>query len=402
MTIGNKKIPNYYIYITIGVVIAGVAAILFLVLRGSEVTPSPPEAGRGFFGFLFGEDASPQTPSSLQENGAAQNGAEQKKYLFRISDEPVAGATVAPDGTHVRYFKKSTGHLFENKFTGHEEKRVSNITIPAVQNAQWTPSKEYAIISFYDEGEIRRLYSRYSGTSTVTSAFLPKDIKEIAVSQTADRIAYTISSGGETSLFTAQPDNTGIKNIFSTPISDFEITWPAANLLGLKTKSSAYAPSFLYTINASGGAFTRLFAEKQGFDVLWAPDGKTLLAMETTNEGTSVSLQVISLADNAAITLPFVTLPEKCAWAPTSEQRVLYCGVPQSVPRGANLPDAWWQGSVSFEDTLWRIAVDTGERQQLLPAHQLDAVNLFVAENEEFLFFTNKKDGLLWSIHLKS
>lgn len=397
MNIRGREIKRSQVLIGSAILI-GIAIVVFFLFRRGDMDTAGEDTD-SFFGFLFG--GSSTTPQPLGNDTAKNKPEPPEQYLFQITNEPVAGAVISSDSVSLRYFKKTTGHLFENSFTGDKERRISNITISAILNAQWTPSKEYAIISYYTDGALRRLYSRYSGTSTITSAFLPNDIVDITTSKTDEKIAYLISSEGETLLLTANPDTTGIKNIFSTPIPDFELSWPAANRISLKTRSSAYAPSVLYTLNPSTKQLTRVLDEKEGLDVLWSPDGAGFLSMETSREGMNVALRATSLQDNTVVDIPFVTLPEKCAWAP-SKERVLYCAIPQQIPRGAHLPDEWWQGSVSFDDALWRIYVDTGVRQQLLPAYQLDAINLFTDKEESFLFFTNKKDGLLWSLRLKS
>lgn len=403
MYINGTEIPRSRIIIG-SLVILGISIGIGLVIMFWGDADGDGTSGDSFFGVLTAIiEQQPTSPELLQGGVIIGKGEEQEEggmVLFRVSEDQVIGATLAPDGKHVRYFKRASGHLFETEFTGKNETRISNVTIPAILNIQWTLSKKYAIISYYTDGEMRRLYSHYSGTSTITSAFLPNNIQEVTTSLVDDMIAYTVFSGKETVLFTARADNTQVKNIFSTPIPDFELSWPVANRVGLKTRSSAYAPSVLYTLNPSTKQLTRVLDEKEGLDVLWSPDGNDFLYMETSREGMSVALHVVSLQNNTVVDLPFVTLPEKCVWAP-SKERVLYCAIPQQIPNATNLPDEWWQGSVSFDDALWRINIDTNTRQQLLPSRQLDVINLFFSEDESFLFFTNKKDDLLWSLRLR-
>jgi len=384
--------------VMLGIIIAIVLAIMFWGDADGNG-----ENSDSFFGILFNDEKAPTSGDPLQGGiiiGEDDMGEKEKMTLYQISAEPVVGAALSPDGSRVRYFKHTSGHLYENEFAGTKEIRISNITIPAILEVKWTRSKAYAIISYYADGEIRRLYSHYSGTSTVSSAFLPSDIQNITTSLADDMIAYMVLANGEPILFVARPDNTNIRKIFTLPAPDFELSWPAANTIALKQKSSAYASSFLFTLNPSSKLLTRVLAQKEGLDVLWSPDGSRFLSLETRKEGTQIILGVVSLKNNNVIALPFATLPEKCAWAP-SEKNTLFCAIPESIPRGANLPDEWWQGAVSFSDALWRINIETGEQTQLLPAYQLDAINLFLSKDESFLFFTNKKDGSLWSLRMK-
>lgn len=400
MEIAGKEITRSSVVI-VSLLVLGVifAIILFVIFRGDADNDG--NNADSLFGTLFGTQKITPSEENPLRGGIVMEEKKEGTVLYRISEAPVIGATLSPNGTHVRYFKQTTGHLFESEFTGANEMRISNITIPAIQNVQWTPSKEYAILSYYTDGSLRRLYTQYSGTSTITSSFLPNNIQEITTSLTDNMIAYTITSPEETTIVTARPNNTGVKTVYSTPIQDLEISVPAANRIALKTKSSAYAPGTLYMLNPSSKQLTRVLAEKEGLDVLWSPDGNNFLTMETVKEGTQVSLRVVSLKDNKVTSLPFATLPEKCVWAPSPKTQTLYCAVPSPIPPGTNLPDEWWQGSVSFDDALWRISLDTNTQEQILPPYQLDATNLFLSKDESFVFFTNKKDGSLWSLHLK-
>lgn len=403
MNINGKEISRSYIIIGSLVILGIIIAIALVIMFWGDADKDGKNSD-SFFGILVNLiEERPSDGDSLRGGVIIdENNAEEEEItLYQISGEPVVGATLSSDGTRIRFFKQTSGNLFETDFTGKNELRISNITIPAILDVKWVPSKTYAIISYYMDGEIGRIYEHYSSTSTVSSAFLPKDIYEITTSMVDDMIAYMVITKGEAILFTAKPNNTSIKNIYTLPVPDFEISWPTANTIALKQKSSAYAPSFLFTLNPSSKLLTRVLTEKEGLDVLWAPNGSRMLFMETTNEGTRVSLNTTNLKDNTISPLPFITLPEKCVWAPTSNN-ILYCAIPETIPRGTNLPDEWWQGVISFNDGLWRINMETGEREQLLSARQLDAVNLFLTKDESFLFFTNKKDGTLWSLRLKS
>src|SRR3989344_7859483 len=220
-----------------------------------------------FFGILFNNERTPADNDPLRGGviiGDDTKGEEEEITLYLISKDPVVGASLSSDGTRVRYFKQAGGNLFEASFTGENETRISNVTIPGILNVKWTPSKTYAIISFYADGEMRRLYSRYTGTSTISSAFLPSGIQEITTSLVDDMIAYTVVTSGETVIFTARPDNTNVKKVLALPAPDFELVWPTANTIVLKQKSSAYAPGFLFTLHPSSKILTRVLAEKTG------------------------------------------------------------------------------------------------------------------------------------------
>ena len=72
------------------------------------------------------------------------------------------------------------------------------------------------------------------------------------------------------------------------------------------------------------------------------------------------------------------------------------------------------QGKVQFSDNLWKTDFDTGrisivyqfdiETNIFLGQESvgIDIINPFLDELEEYIFFTNKQDGSLWSLKLES
>ena len=74
---------------------------------------------------------------------------------------------------------------------------------------------------------------------------------------------------------------------------------------------------------------------------------------------------------------------------------------------GGLYPDSWYQGEISFFDQLWRIDVKTGNTSMLadpgntIGAEEIDGIKLALDEGENYLFFVNKKNSILWELELK-
>ena len=69
-------------------------------------------------------------------------------------------------------------------------------------------------------------------------------------------------------------------------------------------------------------------------------------------------------------------------------------------------PDIWYQGQVSFADNLWKTNATDGTTTLISdPANEkgeeIDGIKLALDENENYLFFVNKKDSYLWKLNLK-
>lgn len=400
----SSRRNNILLWGAVFLIVLGIAAYFFF---RAQQTNDGVESNTTLFGTLFGGGAlppvgggdgsgnTPPTPSPEDLRREEQT----RGRLFRISEEPVIGATTIPKSNKIKYYKTATGHLFENSFEGNAEQRISNITVPAILKAQWSPSKEYAVLSSYDNNALKYIYTRYKSTTTIESGFLPRNILSITMSGGGENIAYTIPASGSFSLLTARPNNTGARAILTTPIQDFDISWPAKNTISAFTRGSAFAESTLYTINVQTGALTKILGGVEGVSILWSPDGLQLLYSHTRYDGRELALSVLTLATQTVRHIPIRTLPEKCAWSHT-EKNVIFCGVPSNLP-ASGLPDSWWQGSVSFTDTIQRIDTKTGAVTELLGLYAIDALDMFTADDDSFLFFRNKKDGLLWALRLR-
>ena len=82
----------------------------------------------------------------------------------------------------------------------------------------------------------------------------------------------------------------------------------------------------------------------------------------------------------------------------------MYCAVPRFVPRG-EYPDDWYKGKVFFEDDIWNINAETGEKTlvaDLLEENlEADIIELALNPSEQYLVVRNKKDGAVWLIDLQ-
>ena len=69
--------------------------------------------------------------------------------------------------------------------------------------------------------------------------------------------------------------------------------------------------------------------------------------------------------------------------------------VPNFIP-SSQYPDDWYQGSVSFDDTVWIIDTEINLGSIIVDPNtysepSVDGINLILSEDENYLIFTNKK-----------
>lgn len=99
--------------------------------------------------------------------------------------------------------------------------------------------------------------------------------------------------------------------------------------------------------------------------------------------------------------LDIKTLVEKCK-AVSAIQFI--CGVPKMLPEtNEGLPDDWYQGRVSFDDTLMLVYPFKGESYDLysFPEEEgpMDVTRLEMNPRADLVSFIRKNDGSLWLLN---
>ncbi len=406
------------------IIIAGVVAVIIIGLLLYFGLKNGTETGSGGFLGIF-PAASPSgappgktfdvfgvSTSDVKEGGAGELplSPEAAKSLpigtlIRLSENNIS--SLAPNGTtSVRYHKnipENLGHLFERRADGsNEETRIANFTIPQILRVVWAPDGKRAVIFYNLDGQIRKLLADYSATTTRTN-FLPDTVSDAAFSPDSKSLAFindlpaSPQGGGDSqNIFIASSDFKNQKKVFDNNVPGFEISWPAPDLISLKTKSSMALTGFLYALDPKTGSLSKI-AEGRGLDAAWNVDGSGAIFSTVSSGGDMLNLKFADIKTGEIKDLGVKTIAEKCAFLKTLKS-VAYCGVPKNSQN--QLPDAWWQGKISFTDDF--VAVDTSVTEPLffVPT-QLDITSPKPLANDSYLLFRDKSSGNLWGLKLK-
>lgn len=375
-----------------------------------------------FFG-ISGEEGGSLAPGkngsgSAGESGGEASGKPSLPELRKISSSPSAGIYTfnklvqGEDKTKfnavfLRRVDKATGNVYETRLDNMEESRVTNTTIPKIYEALWGNNENSLLLRYLrDDGEtietfVSKITEGVDGKEgSLLGTFLPSDIKSVAVSPKKDKLFYLNIASGE-ALGTVMSIVDGKKGIvFRYPFTEWLPGWPADNIITLTTKPSGRTPGFMYSISPSGGNLVKILGGINGLTSLMSPDGKKVIYSESV--GGLFSLNLYDLGSAETIAQSARTLPDKCVWS--GDNDVFYCAIPLN-PRAALYPDNWYQGVVSFSDVLARIDVSVGSMTVLVDpkefaGEEIDAVNLTLSKNEDYLFFINKKDGAPWALEM--
>lgn len=400
------------------ILIAAVAAgvyFFFLAPKTPGIVVGTPQNPFGEGGDVTGGGA----PGDAT-GGAGQAGQEVAPNLVKITDGPVAYGTLARSYdkivvvqvgtssatttqkvpvTEIRYAERESGNVFAYDFNARALTRLSNRTLPGIQEATWSVDGATAFLRFLSKndngGENIDTYVLPVGKED-GGYFLETGLDQVLVTGTSTIVTLLPSSTGSIAT-AARIDGASPKTLFSSALSSLRL-YPTTKGLTAFTKASSQADGFGFTISPSG-TFTRVLGPLKGLTLLPSPSGKSILY--TFVSGTTVSAGVLDTATHAATALPLGALSEKCVWA--ADEKAIYCAVPRTM--GAGWPDAWYQGSLSLSDRFWKI--DMAARAAVLLIDPvatantaIDGVSLAIDPKSDALIFTNKKDGSLWAFDL--
>lgn len=317
---------------------------------------------------------------------------------------PVTTTTYTPGDVVIRYIDRQNGNVYEYRSVARTLTRVSNKTLPGIQEASWLPDGSMAFVRFLTSSgnseHIATYALPYNGNG---GYFLQQDLNQVTTVGSSTVFTLMNGSGGSVGSL-AHADGSGISTLFTSTLTSLVAhavnpsggSGAAASVIA-STRAASEIGGYAFTL--TGGKFIPLFGPLNGLTVLPSPSGKSLLYSYT--DGTSFHMNIFDMTSGAVTALPLATLAEKCTW--TMDGSSVYCAIPLSMT--GNLPDDWYQGTISFNDRIWRIDLSSRLATLILDPTDIaktdiDAVNLTLDPNSRVLVFRNKKDGSLWSYTL--
>jgi hypothetical protein len=412
--------PKKVIFFLFIILIFGSLAVwYFFFLPQGPVEPDFGDSGKTDF-FPFGRPDNIPGPAGTGGTNETGPGGEFPPTGFipalrQISHVPTSGAIAFMDpaatGTiKIRYIERATGHIFETTTAQNAVRRISNTTIPAIQEAMWLKDGNSLILRYLEDDmrTIRGFYGKISlpeegGSEEVGSlegVFIPENILAFDISPDSENMFYLVRDSGKTLGIISRPDGTDKTQIFESPLREWLVEWAEKSTITLTTKASASVPGYSYFLDSATGNFSKILGNKPGLTTLTNPDASKILYGENIHG--KIALQVYDVSKHTSQSLPIATLPEKCAWKDTV---LIFCGVPANNTLSGEYPDIWYQGLVSFSDDIWRINLDTEEVDLVTSLKDLSGVDIdstepFLDPSGTFLFFINKNDLTLWVLRL--
>ncbi|MEI7749733.1 MAG: hypothetical protein WCJ25_01910 [Candidatus Moraniibacteriota bacterium] len=319
-----------------------------------------------------------------------------------VTDVPVYGP-VAIDDSHITYFNNRS--LKRASLGGGGEEVLIKDLPGKILQAIWSPDKTKALVLFgTDSGEQWFLLTLTDGSVKP----LKPGIASPTWSNLSERIFYLYSdpSGKKTEIDSAKPDGTDWKTLSPIAIRNAVLAAvPSSATLSFWNAPSAFEETSLSTVPVSGGDTTKIFSGKFGTDYSWSPDGTKILISNTISKGGSeVRLGIANQNGGEFRTVQAPTIISKTVWS--KDGKTVYYALPLSIPENAVLPNDYFSRPIHTQDSFWKMDVTTGKSDRLVDPSKIDggydSIDLFLDQNETYLYFTDRTSGKLYRIQLGS
>lgn len=337
----------------------------------------------------------------------------ENSKFHQITDFAVAGARffenpkIITDTTNntktegttptLRYVERATGHVYQMELDTKKATRVSNSTIPNVYEALINKMADTFIYRYFST-ESQTITTFLAKIGDTKGEFLPSNITEMSLAPDKTKIFYLIKNTNGVIGFTLSLNDNKKSQVFSSSFSEWLSQWVNNQKIYLTTKPSYAVSGSLFNLDIQNGTLTKIFGGVNGLTTLANNDGSKVLYGASLNTGPK--LGIFDTVEHTTKDLDTYGLPEKCIWS--KDNIHVYCAVPGLI-KGAQYPDVWYQGLVSFDDFFVKINTETDEKVTLANSKNeipVDATYLFLDTEENNLFFTNKKNSTLWSLDL--
>ena len=320
-----------------------------------------------------------------------------------------AAAPAIPDNMEyapsVRYVDQSSGNVYDLFTDTLAETRITNTTIPRVHEALFTNNGTNVILRYLDDNNqtiesysapIPNIASGATDPGTLKGTFLERGITEMTVSPDTTKIFYTVHYANGIAGILAD-GNGNLNQIFTSAFTGWLPTFSGTNTIGMLVKPSGYLPGYFYSLDATTGGLSKIMGNLNGLFAKLSPDNN--FAVMSSTSGINSTLRLFEVKTHTYTDTGLKSLADKCVWS--TKSTAVYCAVPNFEDTGA-YPDDWYQGSMSFSDSMWRLdPTGTFSNTKMIDLSaiagtQIDAINLTLDPSETRLFFMNKNDNTLW------
>lgn len=331
---------------------------------------------------------------------------------FECKTAPINNPKVRPGGvlkTVVRYIEKGTGNIYDYLPEKKETQRLTNQTIPRIQEAFFGDNGNKVFIRYLKDDN--QTIETYFGVvpkqvlggdgdqGDLTGKFLQKNIQDITLNPKRDTAFFQTSQNTAGFGATFKLADETQTQFFTSLFSEWLPQWINDKTITMTTKASGFAPGFMFNLDVKSGEMKKILGGIYGLTTNTNADETKILFSKSTDR--SLIFGMHDVKDGKNYSLNIDTLPEKCAWSTTGG--TIYCAVPRILPGGV-YPDEWYQGIIHTSDQIIRIDPTQLYDNEILvdpedEKVQVDGINIQVDTDERYTAFIDKTTNLLYMVN---
>ncbi len=406
-----------------------VAPVLFQASSEEEPTDEPRDVNLFPFigGGLFGQNEEKENPEDTQPLSEEDRSRARMPRLRQISPGPVIGAILAPADDHggvvgfapttttdedihntIRYIELGTGHVYQGSTLKEEITRISNTTVPRINEAHFA-DLDNILIRYINNQDVIKTFQAELVNNFGDNDATPQRLQGIFLEDNI--IAIDTSPDSEVMMVVADPlgakfivsdlARENVRQVHDSPLSEWRVSFDGSTSDVVVLSTPSYNTfGVAYTLDLANGSFIPFVYARKALDVVSSRDRNHVLLSLQDSEG--MQLYLWNEASNEYTLMPQPTFAEKCVWADT--RALFYCAVPTD-PIIYLEPDLWYQGVTEYRDQIWQINPANGQMSLLLSPieytqESLDMIDIDISRDEQFLYFRDKQTRSLWSVQI--
>lgn len=326
-----------------------------------------------------------------------------KTWINPVSTDLVQDAVLSPDGQNSYYYNKTDGKFYQIDKDG-QKRLLSDKTFYNVQQVNWSPTKDKAILEYPDGFKIMYDFQKQKQYT------LPKNWQEFSWQSNGQQIAFKATSKYEENnwLAVARPDGSEAQPIehIGKNADKVTVSWSPNNQViafSATGQPKGTMEQEILLIGQHGENFKSLMVDGRGFEPKWSPQGdKITYSVYNADSGYRPTLYIVNAQGDEIGTGHFNTglntWAHKCTF--NSSGSSLYCAVPRNLPEGAGImPNL----ASNIQDDFYRVDMRTGEVSFLAEGAMggYDVSKMYLSSDESLLYFVDKYTGRLRYIRLK-
>lgn len=344
------------------------------------------------------EEQIPETEETEEQaDEVAQGGITQTEKLNEV---PSLNPSLFPDDSgDLRYYNQEDGKFYRLKENGEIE-LLSDRVFHEVENIEWSPTKNKAILEYPDGSNI--IYN----FDTEEQTTLPQHWEDFDFSTDGSEIVAKSIGKDPDNRWLIVTDEKGGKTQAIEKIGEYEDTvypeWsPNEQIVAMYTKGKDFDNQEVFFLGKNNENFQSTVIEGRDFRPQWSKTGDKLLYSTYSSENDmnpklrSVNAQGGTIGSGRQ-SLDLNTWSDKCAFATNEE---IYCGVPENLESGSGMfPELANQ----TKDSLYKVNIQTGQKELIaIPDKDINISDLSVSSQGDKLYFKDNLSGNIHKIDLK-